>query len=358
MPKEKEAEMKLPSLDDIFSSEEERSDAKLKKIEEIPLSEIDPFPDHPYKVLDDEDIENLVESIRAKGVITPCMVRKKKDGRYELVSGHRRKRACEILGMHTMRCEVVELSKEEAVIMMVESNFQRSRVLPSEKAFAYKMRLDAMKLHISRMRENQKQGRNFGGKPVEPQLEKARDHLVRSYGMSQEEVSRIGDSESRRKDLCVPLGHMERSRDRVAGEMGESATQIQRYIRLTELLPEILDLVDEGKIALRPAVELSYLEHMQRSVYECIQMEQCTPTYAQAIRMRKMYQDGNLTKEAVMAIMMEEKPNQKERIVLSGERFKDLFPKNLPVYKREDYVAAAMEHYGRYLARKERDQER
>lgn len=362
MPKEKEAEMKLPSLDDIFSSEEERSDAKLKKIEEIPLSEIDPFPDHPYKVLDDEDMENLVESIRAKGVITPCMVRQKKDGRYELVSGHRRKRACEILGMHTMRCEVVELSKEEAVIMMVESNFQRSRVLPSEKAFAYKMRLDAMKLHISRMRENQKQGRNFGGKPVEPQLEKARDHLVRSYGMSQEEVSRIGDSESRKKtEVSHPVGansRGQRTDDMLAKEVGESAMQIRRYIRLTELLPEILDLVDEGKIALRPAVELSYLEHMQRSVYECIQMEQCTPTYAQAIRMRKMYQDGNLTKEAVMAIMMEEKPNQKERIVLSGERFKDLFPKNLPVYKREDYVVAAMEHYGRYLARKERDQER
>ena len=360
MPREKEAEMKLPSLDDIFSSEEERSDAKLKKIEEIPLSQIDSFPDHPYKVLDDEDMENLVESIRAKGVITPCMVRKKKDGRYELVSGHRRKRACEILGMHTMRCEVVELSKEEAVIMMVESNFQRSRVLPSEKAFAYKMRLDAMKLHISRMRENQKQGRNFGGKPVEPQLEKARDHLVRSYGMSQEEVSRIGDSESRRNhDVVSPLGtRVNRSTDFITADTGDSKNQIYRYIRLTELLPEILDLVDEGKIALRPAVELSYLEHMQRSVYECIQMEQCTPTYAQAIRMRKMYQDGNLTKEAVMAIMMEEKPNQKERIVLSGERFKDLFPKNLPVYKREDYVAAAMEHYGRYLARKERDQER
>lgn len=360
MPKEKEAEMKLPSLDDIFSSEEERNDAKLKKIEEIPLSKIDPFPDHPYKVLDDEDMENLVESIRAKGVITPCMVRQKKDGRYELVSGHRRKRACEILGMHTMRCEVVELSKEEAVIMMVESNFQRSRVLPSEKAFAYKMRLDAMKLHISRMRENQKQGRNFGGKPVEPQLEKARDHLVRSYGMSQEEVSRIGDSESRKNhDAVSPLGtRVNRSTDFITADTGDSKNQIYRYIRLTELIPEILDLVDEGRIALRPAVELSYLEHMQRPVYECIQMEQCTPTYAQAIRMRKMYQDGNLTKEAVMAIMMEEKPNQKERIVLSGERFKNLFPKNLPVYKREDYVAAAMEHYGRYLARKERDQER
>ena len=360
MPREKEAEMKFPSLDDIFSSEEERNDAKLKKIEEIPLSKIDPFPDHPYKVLDDEDMENLVESIRAKGVITPCMVRKKKDGRYELVSGHRRKRACEILGMHTMRCEVVELSKEEAVIMMVESNFQRSRVLPSEKAFAYKMRLDAMKLHISRMRENQKHGRNFGGKPVEPQLEKARDHLVRSYGMSREEVSRIGDNESRRNhDAVSPLGtRVNRSTDFITADTGDSKNQIYRYIRLTELLPEILDLVDEGKIALRPAVELSYLEHMQRSVYECIQMEQCTPTYAQAKRMRKMYQDGHLTKEAVMAIMMEEKPNQKEKIVLHGDRFKDLFPKNLPVYKREDYVAAAMEHYGRYLARKERDQER
>ena len=178
----KKEEMKLPSLDELFTTQEERDDAKLKRIHEIPLSEIDPFPDHPFKVRDDEDMDNLVESIRAKGMITPCMVRRKKDGRYELVSGHRRMRACEILGMDKLRCEIADLSRDEATILMVESNFQRSKILPSEKAFAYKMRLDAMKMLVSRMRENQRMGRNFGGAPVEPQLSRASEHLSKSYG--------------------------------------------------------------------------------------------------------------------------------------------------------------------------------
>lgn len=312
MPRDTNSGMKLPSLDDIFSSQKERDEADLKKIYEIPIDQIDPFPEHPYKVRDDEDMDNLAESIRAKGVITPCMVRKKDDGRYELISGHRRKRACEILGLPTLRCEVADLSREDATIMMVESNFQRSRVLPSEKAFAYKMRLEAMK--------RQGQRTDLTSSPVATKF---------------------------RSDVTV-------------GEMcGDGKDNVRRFIRLTELVKPLLEMVDEGRIALRPAVEISYIpKDMQTELREIIDMEQCTPTHAQAIRMRKMAEEGKLSPEVIEAIMQEEKPNQKERIVLRGERFASLFPKNLPATKREDYVAAAMEHYGRFLARKERDQER
>ena len=345
-----------------FSSQQERDEAKLKHIYEIPLDQIDPFPDHPFKVRDDEDMLNLIESIRAQGVLTPCMVRKKKDGRYELISGHRRKRACELLGMDTLRCEIVELSKEQATILMTESNFQRSTILPSEKAFAYKMRLDAMKLLVSRMVENQKRGRNFGGEPVEPQLEKAREHLINSYGMSEEYVGRLGNAESRRHDYGAPVGHLPdgmKSRDVIAANVGESKSQFQRYIRLTELIPELLDLVDEGRIGLRPAVELSYLGLRQQDVYDMIEMEQATPTHEQAKRMRRLHEDGKLTREAIEAIMMEPKSNQQERIVLRTERIKPLFPPDLPASKREDYIAAAMEFYGRHRQRqRDRDDAR
>ena len=312
MENETNKDMKLPSLDDLFTTQEERDDAKLKRIHEIPIREIDPFPDHPFKVRDDEDMENLVDSIKAKGVITPCMVRKVPDGRYEMISGHRRMRACEILGMEKLRCEVVDLSKEEAAIMMVESNFQRSKILPSEKAFAYKMRLEAM--------------------------------------------NRQGE----RNDLTsCPVGTKLRSDNQLARTTEESTRQIHRYIRLTELIPELLELVDEGHIGMRPAVELSYLgKEQQRDLAECIDMEQCTPTHEQARRMRAMNDEGKLTSEAIEAIMREEKPNQKERIVLHGDRFRNLFPRNLPVSKREDYVMAAMQYYGKYLARKEREHER
>ena len=319
MPSGRENEIKLPSLDELFSSQQERDEAKLKHIYEIPIDQIDPFPDHPFKVRDDDDMLNLIESIRAQGVLTPCMVRKKKDGRYELISGHRRMRACELLGMDTLRCEIVELSKEQATILMTESNFQRSTILPSEKAFAYKMRLDAMKLLVSRMVENQKKGRNFGGEPVEPQLEKAREHLINSYGISEEYVGNLGNADSRKHDHGGPVGHLpsgSKSRDVVAMEVGESVTQIRRYIRLTELIPELLDLVDEGKIGLRPAVELSYIGHRQHDVYDMIEQEQATPTHEQAKRMRRMSDEGKLTREAIEAIMMEPKSNQQERIVL------------------------------------------
>ena len=332
---------------------------RIKGIQDIPLSKIDPFPDHPYKVRDDEDMEHLVESIRANGIITPCIVRPKKDGRFEMISGHRRMRACEILGISSVRCEVRELSKEEATILMVESNFQRESILPSEKAFSYKMRLDAMKLYISRMVENQKAGRNFGGAPVEPQLRRAQDHLNRAYGVPLEDVKKIGSSESRRHSHDVsPMEKRLRSGTQLSKDAGESQAQIYRYIRLTELIPELLELVDNGNMALRPAVELSYLDNKQKDVYDFIQKEQCTPTHAQARRMRNLYAKGELSLDAIEKIMREEKANQVEKISFRADRIAKLFPKNLPPSRREEYVAAAMEHYAKHLQRKSRGQER
>ena len=312
MPNEKSVEMRLPSLDDLFSSQEERDDAKLKRIYDIDLLDIDPFPDHPFKVQDDEDMINLAESIRTNGVLTPATVRRKDDGRYELLSGHRRYRACQLAGLDSLRCEVVDMNREEATIFMVESNFQRTKILPSEKAFAYKMRLEAM------------------------------------------------NRQGKRSDLTSgPLGQ-KLSRQELSDSVGESERQIHRYIRLTELIPELLDMVDEGEIAMRPAVELSYIPKLkQGEIWQRMEMEQCTPSHAQTIRMRRLADEGKLTPEVIEAIMIEEKPNQKERIVLRGDRFKNLFPPDLPLSKREDYVAAAMEFYGRHRQRqRERDDAR
>ena len=305
MAEERSLEMKLPSLDEIFSSQEERDEESLKKIYEIDLMDIDPFPDHPFKVQDDEDMMNLAESVKANGILTPATVRKKEDGRYELLSGHRRFRACQIAGLNTLRSEIVDMSRDEATIFMVESNFQRTKILPSEKAFAYKMRLDAMK--------------RMPGRP-----EKG----------------------------ATPLPHLEKSRNMLAKEVGESHETIRKYIRLTELIPELLEMVDAGEIAMRPAVELSYIPKLQQGqIWMRIDLEQCTPSHDQAIRMRRMADEDKLTPEVIEAIMTEEKPNQREKIVLRGERFKDLFPKDLPLSKREDYVAAAMEHYARHIER-------
>ena len=314
MANEKNIEMRLPSLDELFSSQEERDDAKLKRIYEIPLEEIDPFPDHPFKVQDDEDMMNLAESIRTNGILTPATVRKKEDGRYELLSGHRRLRACQIAGIPTLRCEIVEMTLDEATIFMVDANFQRSKILPSEKAFAYKMKLDAMK----------RQGQ--------------------------------------RSDLtcATSLHKSQKSRDILGDTVGESHETVRKYIRLTELIPELLDMVDDGQIALRPAVELSYIPRLKQGhIWECIEIEQCTPSHTQAKRMRRMAEEGKLTPESIEAIMLEEKPNQKERIVLRGDRFSRLFPPDLPVSKREDYIAAAMEYYGRHRQKqRERDDAR
>ena len=314
MPREKESTIKLPSLDDLFSSQEERDDARLKRIHEIPLDQIDPFPDHPYKVRDDEEMLALVESVKENGVITPATVRKKEDGRYELLSGHRRMRACMINGISTLRCEVVDMDRDEATIFMVESNIHRNTVLPSEKAFAYKMRLEAMKRQGKRT--------DLTSAPVVRKFVEARDVIGK--------------------------------------EVGESREQVRRFIRLTELIPELLTLVDEKKIAMRPAVEISYLpKDLQEILADCIDMEQCTPSHAQTIRMRKLLDKDELTADAIEEIMLEEKPNQKEKIVLRGERFKGLFPPELPPAKREDYVAAAMEYYSRHRAKqKNRDDAR
>ena len=308
----RKSDFTLPTntLDELFSSQEERDEAKLSKIRDIPLEEIDDFPDHPFKVREDEDMFQLVESIKERGVITPATVRQKEDGRYELISGHRRKRACELAGFETLRCEVVDLDRDEATILMVESNFQRSQILPSEKAHAYKMRLDAMKRQA--------------GRP--------------------------------RKENLVPAGQ-NYSREELAAQSGESQTQIQRYIRLTNLVPELLEFVDEGRIKMRPAVELSYLnEDCQRDLVDEIDLNDCTPSHDQAIRMRKFFEEGKLTTEAISAIMSEEKPNQREKIVLRGDRVRNLIPKNIPINQTEEYVCKALEHYNKFLRnRAERD---
>ena len=307
----RKSDFTLPTLDDLFSTQELRDDAKLSKIRGIPLELIDDFPDHPFKVRDDEDMIQLVESVKERGVITPATVRQKEDGRYELISGHRRKRACELAGFEALRCEVVDLDRDAATVLMVESNYQRSQILPSEKAFAYKMRLEAMK----------RQGQ--------------------------------------RSDLTSsPVGtKFDRSSEAITEETGDSRNQIHRYIRLTNLVPELLDLVDEGKIKMRPAVELSYLdEDSQRAVVDEIDLNQCTPSHDQTIRMRKFFTDGKLTPEVVSAIMGEEKPNQREKIVLRGDKVRSLIPKNIPVSQTEDYVVKALEHYSRFLRqRAERD---
>ena len=300
----------LTKLDDLFTTQAQRDEEQLSKIRDIPLELIDDFPDHPFKVRDDEDMMQLVESVKERGVITPATVRQKEDGRYELVSGHRRKRACELAGFETLRSEIVDLNRDEATILMVESNFQRSEILPSEKAFAYKMRLEAMKRQA--------------GRPT--------------------------------KNNLVPVGQ-NYSREELAAQSGESQTQIQRYIRLTNLVPELLEFVDEGRIKMRPAVELSYLdEDCQRDVVDEIDLNDATPSHDQTIRMRKLFNEGNLTTEAIHAVMSEEKPNQKEKIVLRGDRVRQLIPKNIPVSQTEDFVCKALEHYNKFLRnRAERD---
>ena len=311
----RKSDFTLPTntLDELFSTQEERDDAKLSKIRDIPLELIDDFPDHPFKVRDDEDMIQLVESVKERGVITPATVRQKEDGRYELISGHRRKRACELAGFEALRCEVVDLDRDAATVLMVESNYQRSQILPSEKAFAYKMRLDALS----------RQGKRTD--------------------LTSDPVGGKWDG----KETAQMIGE----------QSGDSQTQVRRYIRLTNLVPELLDLVDEGKIKMRPAVELSYLnEGNQRAVVDEIDLNQCTPSHDQTIRMRKFFTDGKLTPEVVSAIMGEEKPNQREKIVLRGDKVRSLIPKKIPVSQTEDYVVKALEHYSRFLRqRAERD---
>ena len=305
MARNRETKIELTAYDDLFQTDESRAEAALSKIRDIPLSEIDEFPDHPFKVLMDEDMEQLVESIKRNGVMTPATVRLKENGRYELISGHRRKKACELAGLETLKCEVKYLTRDEAIIIMVESNLQRSVILPSEKAFAYKMRLEAM------------------------------------------------DRQGKRNDLTsTPLVSKSRSNEELADKVGESREQIRRFIRLTELVPEILQMVDEKQIAFRPAVEISYLaEEQQYNLLEAMSYNDATPSLAQAIKMKKFNQDGKLTDEVIQSIMEEEKPNQKEKPVFRDERITKLIPKTVPKGQEADFVVKALEFYNRHLQR-------
>lgn len=309
MARSRETKIELTAYDDLFQTDESREEAKLSKIRDIPISEIDEFPDHPFKVLMDEDMEQLVESIKRNGVMTPATVRLKEDGRYELISGHRRKKACELAGLETLKCEVKELTRDEAIIVMVESNLQRSVILPSEKAFAYKMRLEAM---------NRQAGRP------------SKDNLT----------PMVSDLDTTRTN------------EKLGKEVGESREQIRRYIRLTEFVPEILQMVDERQIAFRPAVEISYLtEEQQYTLLEAMEYNDATPSLAQAIKMKKYNQDGKLTSEVIQSIMEEEKPNQKEKPAFRDERITKLIPKTVPRGQETDFVVKALEFYNRHLQR-------
>ena len=310
MAKGKRPEITLPKLDDLFSSQESREEESLSKIRDIPLEMIDDFPDHPFKVKDDEDMMHLVESVIEHGILVPAILRMKEDGRYELIAGHRRKRACQLAGLDTLRSEVVYLDRDEATIYMVDSNLQRTTILPSEKAFSYKMRLEAMK----------RQGK--------------------------------------RSDLTsTPLVSKFRTDEKIGKDVGESREQIRRYIRLTELITPILEMVDDGKIALRPAVEISYLpEELQYELFGSMEQEDCTPSHAQAVRMRKLLDEGKLTAESIYAILSEEKPNQKEKLVLREDRIVNLIPAGIPMAKREDYIIKALTYYAKYRERNREDE--
>ena len=302
MAKSNASEM-LTSLDSLFTTQEQRDEAKRDSVQDIPISQISDFPEHPFKVKQDEAMLEMAESVRQYGVLVPGLVRHLEDGSYQMVSGHRRKLASELAGRDTIPCIVRDLTDDEAVIIMVDSNLQRERVLPSEKAFAYKMKLDAM--------------RRQAGRPS--------------------------------KENGVPLGHhfqQGKSREILADNSPDSNTQIQRYIRLTNLIPEILDMVDDGRIAFRPAVELSYLtEQEQSALYDTMGREDCTPSLAQAIKMKAFSRDGKLTDAVILSIMEEEKPNQKEQFRIPKERISKYFKPGTPVRTMEDTIIKALDYY-------------
>lgn len=313
MAKGHKIDLGLTGFDELFMDDKGRAENRLPKIHDIPLAQIDDFPDHPFHVKLDEDMEQLVQSVRERGIITPVILRLTEDGRYEMVSGHRRKKACELAGLTTVKAEIREMTRDEAVILMVESNLQRTTILPSEKAFSYKMRLEAMK----------RQGQ--------------------------------------RSDLtCAPMEHKlngAKSRDILAEEMGESKDQVRRYIRLTELVPDLLALVDQGRIAFRPAVELSYLAKAEQiELLESIAREDATPSLAQAIKMKEFSKEGRLNPDVILSIMQEQKPNQREKISFQSDRLKPLLPKNYSQKQQEEYILKALDFYNRHLQRqKERD---
>lgn len=311
MSQERPTDFALPKLDNLFTSQNERDNGMLPDIQDIPLSLLDDFPNHPFKVRDDEDMIKLTESISERGVLVPVIVRPKADGHFELISGHRRKRASEYADKKTLRCIVSDMDDDAATIIMVDSNIQRSNILPSEKAFAYKMRLEAM------------------------------------------------NRQGKRNDLTsVPVGQ-KFSRKELSEQVGDSQTQIQRYIRLTNLVPELLEMVDEGRIKMRPAVEISYLdEDAQRDLVDAIDLEECTPSHAQTIKMRKFFEEGKLSAEVITSIMQEEKPNQREKLVIPNKALEKYIPKSVPVEKRQDYVFRALEHYAKYLQKQKMREER
>jgi ParB family chromosome partitioning protein len=289
------------AYDELFMTEQGRAENRLAKIYDIPLSEIDDFPDHPYQVRMDEDMTQLVESVKERGIITPVTLRKKEDGRYEMVSGHRRKKACELAGLDIIKAEVKELTRDEAIILMVESNLQRSTILPSEKAAAYKMRLEAMK------RQGQRTDLTSG--PVG------------------------------QKSVAV------NSREELADSVPDSSRQIHRYIRLNELVPGLVNMVDEGRIAMRPAVELSYLsEREQEDLLESISYQDATPSLAQAIKMRDFSKKGKLSEDVIESIMCEEKPNQREKFSIRADRIRPYLPSDISPRETEEYVLKALEY--------------
>jgi ParB family chromosome partitioning protein len=293
----------LTSLDSLFTTQEQRDEAKRDSVQDIPISQISDFPEHPFKVKQDEAMLEMAESVRQYGVLVPGLVRQLEDGSYQMVSGHRRKLASELAGRDTIPCIVRDLTDDEAVIIMVDSNLQREKVLPSEKAFAYKMKLEAMRRQAGRPNKGNSApvGQNFGGKT---------------------------------------------SRELLAAESPDSHSQIQRYIRLTNLIPEILDMVDDGRIAFRPAVELSYLtEQEQSALYDTMGREDCTPSLAQAIKMKAFSRDGKLTDAVILSIMAEEKPNQKEQFRIPKERISKYFKPGTPARTMEDTIIKALDYY-------------
>ena len=309
----KPRDLGMTPLDDLFSTDESRAEAQLEKVVTLNPADISDFPNHPFKVKQDEAMAEMVDSVKQYGVLVPVLVRPKADGGYEMVAGHRRKCAATLAGITEMPCIVRNLTDDEATIIMVDSNLQRETILPSEKAFAYKMKLEAMKRQA---------GRPKNSAPLEPNLKGTR------------------------------------SNEELAANSPDSRSQIQRYIRLTELIPSILDIVDSGKIAFRPAVELSYLsKEQQQSLYDTIECEDCTPSLAQAIKMKEFSRDGKLTEEVILSIMQEEKPNQREKPAFRDERITRLIPKSIPRGQETDFVIRALEFYNRHLQRR-RDQER
>lgn len=295
----------LTGYDELFMDDAARAENRLPRIYDIPLSEIDEFPDHPFQVRLDEDMDQLVQSIRERGLITPVTLRQKDDGRYEIVSGHRRCKACELAGMDTVKAEIKELTRDEAIILMVESNLQRSTILPSEKAFSYKMRLEAL------------------------------------------------NRQGKRTDLTsCPVDTKSDGGSLVGKDQGDSRRQVFRYIRLTELVPEILQMVDDGKIAFRPAVEISYLgQDEQQDLLEAMEYADATPSLAQAIKMKKFFSEGKLGPDVIESIMSEEKPNQREKYTFKADRLRPLIPASVPLNQTEDYICKALEHYNRFLER-------